>query len=542
MITKQLYNTAIYLRLSRDDEKFGDSVSIETQRTILTQFASEQNFRVVEEYVDDGWSGTNFERPGFQRMMDDIESGKINCIICKDLSRFGREHVMMDYYLEFLFPEKKVRFIAVSENEDTEKGLSDFVPFKNLFNEWHAKDTSRKVKIALRAKHLSGERTFTYAPLGYMRDPDHHNKLMIDGETKWIIERIFELAYQGAGAAKITKILTQEQVPTASWLNFTRHGTFANIYADAPEEKRYAWTIGQVKSILKDETYIGNSVHNKQTNVSYKNKKRIRKPQDEWIRVEHTHEAIVGKDVFERVQAQIESRRRVMKDATTQIFAGLVKCADCGWSMSFGTNKQNKNPYSYFNCTSYRQFGRNGGTCTAHYVRYDTLYAYVLSRIRYWSAQADLGEEALLAKLLKTRDRERMSAAKKQTAELAKTEKRKAEVDRLFAKMYEDWASERISEYNFNMLSQKYQTEQTELEEKILPLRTELDKQTQNEGDAEKWIALIRKHAHPTELTAELLNALIEKIVIHDAIKREDGTREQEIEIYYRFIGKIDGE
>ena len=537
---KQPYNTALYMRLSRDDENYGDSVSIETQRTILRKYAQDNGLNVVGEYVDDGWSGTNFERPNFQRMMDDVEAGKVNCIATKDLSRFGREHVMMDYYLEFVFPEKQIRYIAVTENEDTEKGLSDFVPFKNLFNEWFAKDTSRKVKTALHAKFAEGQRIFAYAPLGYIRHPEIKNTLAVDSETKWIIEKIFDLAVHGAGAAKITKILTAEKVPTAGYLNFIRYGTFANIYAGAPEEKSYAWTIAQVKSILKDETYIGNSIHNRETNISYKNKRRIRKPQEEWFRVENTHEAIISEDVFYQVQEQIAGRRRQMKDATTQIFAGLVKCADCGWSMSFATNKQNKHPYSYFNCTSYRQLGKNGGRCTAHYVRYDTLYAYVLTRIQYWAGQAELGEEQLLERLLKTGDKGRAAQTKKQSAELAKAEKRKAEVDRLFAKMYEDWSAERITGYNFNMLSQKYQAEQSELIDKIDRIKAELATERQTASDAEKWVALIKQYSHPTELTAELLNTLIEKIVIHEATKDADGMREQEIEIFYRFVGKID--
>ena len=534
---KQPYNTALYMRLSRDDENYGDSVSIETQRTILQQYAKEHGLSVYGEYVDDGWSGTNFERPSFQRMMDDVEAGKVNCIITKDLSRFGREHVMMDYYLEFVFPEKQIRYIAVAENEDTEKGLSDFVPFKNLFNEWFAKDTSRKVKTALRAKFAAGERTFAYAPLGYIRHPEIKNTLAIDEETRWIIEKIFDLALHGAGAAKITKTLIAEKVPTAGWLNYQRYGSFANIYANASEEKSYAWTIAQVKSILQDETYIGNSVHNKQTNISYKNKKKVRKPKEEWIRVENTHEAIISRDVFEQVQKQIASRRRQQKDATTQIFAGLVKCADCGWSMRFGTNRQNKTPYSHFTCS---QYGQMGTQCSAHYIRYDTLYVYVLSRIQYWSHRAQLSEEKLLQQILKNGDRERMTAAKRQEAELKRAEKRKAEVDGKFVRMYEDWSAGRITEYNFNLLTKKYQAEQLELEEKISRLQAELSAEQQTALDAERWVALIKQYANPTELTAELLNTLIEKIVIHEATKSADGMRDQEIEIYYRFIGKID--
>lgn len=331
----KIYNTALYMRLSRDDESYGDSVSIETQRTILRKFAADNGLHIVDEYVDDGWSGTNFERPSFKRMIADVDAGKVNCIVTKDLSRFGREHVMMDYYLEFVFPEKQIRYIAVTENEDTERGLSDFVPFKNLFNEWFAKDTSRKVKAALHSKFANGERIFAYAPLGYKRDPDKKNALVIDEETKWIVEKIFDMAFHGAGAASITHKLIKEQVPTPGWLNYSRYGTFANIYADASSEKQYAWTIAQVKSILKDETYIGNTIHNRQTNISYKNKKCVRKPKEEWVRVENTHEAIISRDVFEQVQEQIANRRRKMKDGTRQIFAGLIKCADCGWLMAY---------------------------------------------------------------------------------------------------------------------------------------------------------------------------------------------------------------
>ena len=532
-----IYNTALYMRLSRDDENYGDSVSIETQRTILQQYAKEQGLHVVGEYVDDGWSGTNFERPDFQRMMDDVEAGKVNCIVTKDLSRFGREHVMMDYYLEFLFPEKRVRYIAVAENEDTEKGLSDFVPFKNLFNEWFAKDTSRKVKAAFKAKFATGQRIGAYAPIGYRKHPEIKNKLIIDEETRWIVEKIFDLAIHGRGAASITRILVEEKVPTPGWLNFQRYGTFANIYAGAPEEKAYAWTIAQVKSILKEETYIGHSVHNKQTNISFKNKKKVRKPKEEWYRVENTHEAIISEDVFRQVQEQICNRRRRQKNGTTQIFSGLVKCADCGWSLAYGVNSQNKNPYAHYHCSKY---GQGLHQCSMHYIRYDVLYAYVLSRLQYWSVLAQQDGDKLLKRLLNASDKERNTARKRQTAELKKAEKRKAEVDTLFAKMYEDWSAGRITEYNFNMLSEKYQGEQRELDAKIERLHEAMEAAAQTAVDAEKWIGLMKQYVNPTELTAELLNTLIEKILVHEAVKSEDGSREQEVEIFYRFIGKIE--
>lgn len=335
-------------------------------------------------------------------------------------------------------------------------------------------------------------------------------------------------------------MLLDEKVPTPGWMNFSRYGTFANIYTGAPDEKRYDWSLAQVKTMLKDETYIGNTIHNRQTNISYKNKKRVRKSEEEWVRVENTHEAIIDKDVFYQVQEQISNRRRKMKTGETHIFAGLIKCADCGKALSISTHAHSVTPYRYFNCTTYRQYSKAVMRCTPHYIRYDVLYVYVLDRVRYWARQAEIDEGALLQRLLKTGDKERLAASKKQTSELSKAEKRKTEVDRLFAKMYEDWAAGRITEYNFNMLSRKYQSEQQGLETKIETLKAQLATQEQSTADAEKWVKLIRQYTDPTELTVELLNTLIEKILIHEAVKHPHGTREQEVEIFYRFVGKID--
>ena len=532
-----IYNTALYLRLSRDDELQGESGSIQTQRMMLRQYAAEHGLTVVDEYIDDGWSGTNFERPSFQRMIDDIEDGKINCVVTKDLSRLGRNYILTGQYTEIYFHSKGVHYIAINDNVDTINGESELAPFLNILNEMHARQTSKKVKAAMHTRFANGAHYGAYAPLGYVKDPDKKGHLLIDPETRWIVEKIFDLAVHGRGAASITRILVEEKVPTPGWLNYERYGTFANIYAGAPAEKAYAWTIAQVKSILKEETYIGHSVHNKQSNISFKNKKKVRKPQEEWYRVENTHEAIISEEVFQKVQELIASRRRRQKNGTTQIFSGLVKCADCGWSLAYGVNSQNKNPYAHYHCSKYGQGLRQ---CSMHYIRYDVLYAYVLARLQYWSMMVQKDEDKLLKRLLNASDRERNSAKKKQAAELKKAEKRKAEVDGLFAKMYEDWSAGRITEYNFNMLSEKYQNEQKELETKIRQLHETMEAAVQTAADAEKWIALMKQYVNPVELTAELLNTLIEKITVHEAVKGEDGSREQEVEIYYRFIGKID--
>ena len=377
-----------------------------------------------------------------------------------------------------------------------------------------------------------------YAPLGYKKHPDIKGKLLIDDETKWIIEKIFSLAYQGYGSAKITKQLRAEKVPTASWLNFTRYGTFAHIFEGKPESKRYEWTIAHVKAILKSEVYIGNSVHNMQSTVSFKSKKKVRKPESEWFRVENTHEPIIDKEVFYRVQEQIKSRRRQTKEKATPIFAGLVKCADCGWSMRLGTNKANKTPYSYYACSYYGQFGK--GNCSMHYIRYDVLYQAVLERLQYWAKAVQQDEEKVLNKIQKAGNAERIREKKKKASTLKKAENRQNEIDRLFAKMYEDRACEKITERNFVMLSSKYQKEQIELEQQITSLREELSKMEQDMIGAEKWIELIKEYSVPKELTAPLLNAMIEKILIHEATTNEDNERIQEIEIYYRFIGRVE--
>lgn len=427
-------------------------------------------------------------------MIEDIEAGKINCVVTKDLSRLGRNYIMTGQYTELYFPSHNVRYIAIDDGVDSEKGESEIAPFKNIINEWVARDTSRKVKSAFKTKFAEGAYYGAYAPLGYKKHPDIKGKLLVDEETKWIVEKIFSLAYQGYGSAKITKILREEKVPTASWLNFTRYGTFAHIFEG--------------------------------------------KPESEWFRVENTHEPIIDKEVFYRVQEQIKSRRRQTKEKATPIFAGLVKCADCGWSMRFATNKANKTPYSYYSCSFYGQFGK--GYCSMHYIRYDVLYQAVLERLQYWAKAVQQDEEKVLNKIQKVGNAERIREKKKKASALKKAENRQNEIDRLFAKMYEDRACEKITERNFIMLSGKYQKEQIELEQQITNLREELSKMEQDMIGAEKWIELIKEYSVPKELTAPLLNAMIEKILIHEATTNEENERIQEIEIYYRFIGKVD--
>lgn len=532
-----IYNTALYLRLSRDDELQGESGSIQTQRTMLRDYAKTHSLNVVSEYVDDGWSGTNYDRPGFQRMIDDIEDGKINCVVTKDLSRLGRNYLLTGQYTEIYFPSKGVRYIAVNDNVDTLNGESELAPFLNILNEMHARQTSKKVKAALRTRCMNGAHWGSHTPLGYRKDPEQKGHLIVDPETKWIVEKIFDLAAHGMGASKIARILFAEQVPTPGWLHYSRDGTYAQFYRDAPEEKRYEWNVPTVKKILRDELYIGNNICNRASIKSFKNRKQTRNPKEEWIRVENTHEPIISRDLFDQVQGQITSRRREQKDGTTQIFAGLLKCADCGWTMRFG-RQSSGNHLAYYGCGKY--FEVVNKRCSMHFIRYDVLYAYVLNRLQFWSALAATDERKLLERLLQSSGNDRASERKKQASELRKAEKRKSEVDELFIKIYEDWSAGRITESNFRLLSDRYQAEQEELDGKIAALNAAKENAEQSEEDAGKWVNLIRQYSEITELDAPLLNTLIEKIVIHEGKKGADGIREQEVEIFYRFVGKID--
>ncbi len=538
---KQQYNTALYLRLSHDDELKGESGSIGTQRDILTQYCKEQNLRIVGEYVDDGWSGTNFDRPGFQRMIDDIEDGKINCVITKDLSRLGRNYVLTGQYTDIYFPSKGVRYIAVSDGVDTEKGESEIAPFLNILNEMHARQTSKKVKAAMKNHFMNGAHYGPHAPIGYKKHPEIKGKLIPDEDTRWIVEKIFNLAAHGVGAARIRRILDDERIPIPAWWNYQKYGTFANIFEGQPENKRHRWRTANIKEILSNEVYIGNSVHNKQSAISFKNKKKVRKSEDEWFTVENTHEPIISREIWEQAHAHINSRKRPVKNGETQIFAGLLKCADCGRGLRYTHSKttDTQKEKQYYMCTTYSEYGKD--RCSNHYIRYEVMYAVVLGRLQYWISQAhEKDDTELLQRLLKSGDEQRAKENESVKKELSRTNKRLQELDNLFVKMYEDRAREAITERNFAMLSAKYQEEQTQLESKKQELQAKLDKSAQDIDGAEKWLALVRKYTELTELTAPLLNELIDKIVVHQAENDENGGRTQEIEIFYRFIGKID--
>ena len=533
---QQIYNAALYCRISRDDEQHGESSSISTQRTMLRQYANEQGFHVAGEYIDDGWSGTNFERPNFERMIEDIEDGKVNCVITKDLSRLGRNYILTGQYTEMYFPSKNVRYIALNDGVDSTKGENEIAAFKNILNEMVARDTSRKVKSAVRTKHLNGEYVSCSLPLGYKRDNGKKGTIVPDEDTRWIIEKIFDLAAHGWGYAKIAKRLHEEKIPTSRAWDYQRYGQYADRFENQPEELRYRWTLTSVMHVLQNETFLGHQVHYKIGSVSFKNRKIQKKSPDEWLRVANTHEPIISKELWDTAHAHINSRKRESRNGTVGIFAGIVKCGDCGWGLAAAN--YNRQGHHYFRCSQYSNIGKH--VCTSHHISYDLLYGVVLGRLQYWLTEVHENQSAMLNRLLHSGNRQRELEMAHAEKELQKAQRRQKEVDGLFAKMYEDRAAERLDEGNYTMLSTKYRNEQQQIKEQIAVLSEKLDKTKETAQGAERWLALIDKYARIDELTAPILNELIDKIEVHQAHRDDNGNTVRDIDIYYRFVGKID--
>ena len=535
-----MYKAAIYLRLSRDDELQGESGSISTQRQMLTQYCRENGFDIFDEYVDDGYSGTNFDRPGFQRMIDDIEDGKINCVITKDLSRLGRNYILTGQYTDFYFPSKGVRYIAVNDGVDSEKGESEIAPFLNILNEMHARQTSKKVKAALHTKFASGMKFSAYAPFGYIKDPDIQGHIIPDEQTRHIVEEMFAMASLGKGAGGIRSELDKRKIPIPAWWIYKRSGMLSNMFKDQPEDRRHKWTVEMVKRILSNPVYLGHSVHYRQTNISFKNKKKVHRPEEDWYTVENTHEPIISQELWDAAQAHILSRKRPTKQGEVQIFAGLLKCADCGRSLRYGYKKAKDGTRTreYYSCNTYKEYGKE--RCSIHSVKYKALYEIVCTKLKRFASLAETDKEALVGLLTKESAGQREKDISQSKKELARAEKRQRSLDDTFAKLYEDRLSGKVTERNFSMLSERYQNEQAELDTKITELRAKIEETVQTEKNVTLWVDLIGKYADATELTAPMLNDLIDKIVVHEAVKDENGNRTQKIEIYYRFIGKVE--
>lgn len=527
--------TALYCRLSRDDELQGESFSIQNQRRILETYAKEHGFLNCRWFVDDGWSGANFERPAFMQMIEGVENGEVKTVITKDLSRLGRNYLQVGLFTEITFPKKGVRFIAINDGVDSAQGDNELSGLRNYFNEWMVRDTSKKIRAVVRAKGMSGKPLSSQAPYGYIKD--ENGMFVIDEETAPVVRQIFSLCLAGNGPTKIARMLTEQNIPTPGTMEYRRTGSTRRYYPDYP----CRWATNTIINMLMRREYIGDTVNFKTEKVSYKFKTTVINPEEKQAVFENTHEAIIDRETWERVQELRKQRKRPNRYDEVGLFSGLLFCADCGsvmYQQRYDTPTRRQDCYI---CGNYK---KRTADCTAHFIRTDLLTAGVTANLRKVTSYA-VQHEAKFMKLLmaQTEDGDkRKTAARKKELEAA--EKRMGELSAIFKRLYEDSVTGRISDERFAELSADYEQEQAALKERVAELRREADKAQEAAVNVDKFMSIVRKHTSFEELTPTLLREFVEKIVVHESValdgKRRGKQRTQEIEIYYSFVGKLD--
>ena len=533
--TTQQLITALYQRLSHEDELQGESNSISNQKRILETYAKQNGFSNLRWYTDDGYSGANFQRPGFQAMLADIEAGKVGTVIVKDMSRLGRNYLQVGMYTEMIFPQKGVRFIAINDGVDSAQGDNDFAPLRNIFNEWLVRDTSKKIKAVKRSKGMNGKPITSKPVYGYLMDEDEN--FIIDEEAAPVVKQIYNLCLAGNGPTKIARMLTEQQIPTPGTLEYRRTGS-TRRYHPGYECK---WATNTVVHLLENREYTGCLVNFKTEKPSYKLKHSIENPPEKQAVFENHHEPIIDRETWERVQELRKQRKRPNRYDEVGLFSGILFCADCGSVMYQQRYQTDKRKQDCYICGSYK---KRTADCTAHFIRTDLLTAGVLSNLRKVTSYAAKHEARFMKLLIEQNedgDRRRNAAKKK---ELEAAEKRIAELSAIFKRLYEDSVTGRISDERFTELSADYEAEQKELKERAARLREELSKAQEATANAEKFMNVVRRHTTIEELTPTLLREFVEKIVVHESValdgKRRGKLRRQEIEIYYSFVGKVE--
>ena len=532
--TNQAPITALYCRLSRDDELQGESNSISNQRRMLESYCRDHGLKNCQYFVDDGWSGANFDRPGFQRMLEGVENGEIKTVVTKDLSRLGRNYLQVGLYTEMIFPKKGVRYIAINDGVDSVQGDSELSALKNLFNEWMVRDTSKKIKAVFKSKGMNGKPLTSHPPYGYIKGED--GTFAIDEETAPVVKQIYAFCLAGNGPGKIARMLTEQNIPTPGTIEYQRTGNTRRYYPDYPCK----WSATTVGHILERQEYIGNTVNFKTEQVSYKVKGTLYTPEREMV-FENTHPAIIDKVTWERVQELRKQRKRPNRYGEVGLFSGLVFCADCGsvmYQQRYDTPTRKQDCYI---CGSYK---KRTTDCTSHFIRTDLLTEGVTTNLRAITNYA-AKHEAQFAKLLMAQTED---GGKKKTAarkkELDAAEKRITELKAIFKRLYEDSVSGRITDERFTELSADYEQEQAALKERMAELQAEQDRAQEASANVGKFMSIVHKYTSFEELTPTLLREFVEKIVVHEAValdgKRRGKQRTQAIEIFYSFVGKVD--
>ena len=522
----------LYERLSRDDNLEGESYSIGNQKKLLTKVAKEKGYTNLVHFLDDGISGVTMGRPGFVEMIQQLEQGRAAAVFVKDLSRLGRNYIEVGRLTEEFFPEHDIRLVAVSDNIDTAEGENELAPIRNLFNEWYARDISKKRRISNKIKGNAGE-PMGQPPYGYIKDPNNPKRWIVDDEAAQVVRRIYSMTLEGYGTEQIATQLERDEIltPRAYWLKkgIKRPGK-------GKQQPATKWNSSTVTKILSLQEYCGDILNFKTYSKSYKNKKRLENDRENWVVFKDVHEPIIERSVFEQVQ---QKRGKIRKRRTNKgehnMFSGLLVCADCGCNLHFHFNQGNPE-IKYFNCSNYKG---NRGSCTStHYVRVDFLEQVVLGEIRRLTKFASLYEDEFLKAVIGHSQQAAETDRKLKEKELKALLARDEELDGLFERIYEDNVSGKLSDDRFAKMSRRYEDEQKELAEKIKKLRSEIEKQSSQAMTTDMFISLVRKYTRARKLKPRMLNELVEKIEVYHA-EKIDGVWEQRLRIHYNCVGEI---
>ena len=529
------YKAALYCRLSVDDGNFGGSVSIETQKILLEQYCKDHKITDYKFYCDDGCSGTNFDRPSFKKMLSDIYEGKINLVIVKDLSRFGRNYVEAGMYVQ-RFTDSNIRFIAADDNYDSLVNSDDLLfPIKNVVNEMYARDVSKKTKAAKKAKARDGQFIGSKAPFGYKIDPNDRHHLIVDEPAAQVVKRIFRLASEGVGYNKMAKIFREEKVLTPiAYFNLNNPDYFKSDYW----RKEFDWHVTSIRAILNNEVYLGKLVYGKQRNKSMKSKEKVRNPKEDWIVVENCHEPIITQELWDTVHKILNAKHRPAKAGEVQMFAGLLYCSDCGHCLTYSQKQRKDGSYhGAYSCWMYKTHGKE--YCASHYITFDTIYELVLIDIQRNLFQYRKNTDKFKSILSRKYQSDSQKQAEQITLEYEQKQKRCEELDKIISRLYEDNVLGRIGDERYESMSQSYELEQVEIKKALPILKSKIDELKRQSDCADNFINVIKKYTIIDKLDAAILNELIDKIVVHHKEQAEDGRTFQQIEIYYRFVGKL---
>ena len=522
----------LYERLSRDDNMDGESYSIGNQKKLLIKVAKEKGYTNLVHFFDDGISGVTMDRPGFADMIQQLEQGKAAAVFVKDLSRLGRNYIEVGRLTEEFFPNHDIRLVAVSDNIDTDEGENELAPIRNLFNEWYARDISKKRRISNKIKGNAGE-PMGQPPYGYIKDPENPKRWIVDEEAARVVRRIYRMTLEGVGTEQIAAKLEEDGVltPRAYWQSkgINRPGKVK----DLPPTH---WNSSSVIKMLSVQEYCGDILNFKTYSKSYKNKKRLENDRENWAIFKDVHEPIIERAVFEQVQQKRgKMRKRQAKDGERSMFSGLLVCADCGSNLHFHFNQGNPE-IKYFNCSNYKG---NRGTCgSTHYVRVDFLEQVVLGEIRRLTKYAGLYEDDFLKEVIGHSRQAEETERRLKEKELKSLLARDDELDGLFERIYEDNVSGKLSDDRFAKMSRRYEEEQKELSEKIKKLRSEIEKQSSRATSTELFVSIVRKYTRARKLTPRMLNELVEKIEVYNA-EKIDGEWVQRLRIHYNCVGEM---